>query len=228
MIAEKASTYIKQKTLTVTGRNWAPNLDNIVCYFDGRVVTLTPTDGTSAGTTAGSVKSKNDGTLSATFMIPAGVLTGIREVKLVSNIAVDNHVTSGFALYQATGLDRTYRETIETTTTVLVSRTITNVQYNSDPVAQTFMVDQTTILTGVDLFFEARPAEDVPIQVQIKTVVNGMPTSTIIGQGNLSVTQVNVSANASAATRFVLDDPVVLEPGKEYAFVIVTASDTLS
>jgi len=105
-----------------------------------------------------------------------------------------------------------------------------------DPVAETFFVDEAVypggvFATSVDLFFSTKDAV-LPVIVQLRPVVNGFPHSSIVLKGaeaTLYPSQINTSAtpntaNVATATTFTFPTPVFLDPGTEYALVVLTTS----
>ena len=82
-----------------------------------------------------------------------------------------------------------------------------------DPLAQSFIVDDTTgiFLTGVDIFFELKD-DELPVTLQIRTMIAGVPSETVIpfSEVTLDPDQVNISENGSVPTRFSFKDPVYL------------------
>lgn len=229
VLSEEPITYIRTRDIEVEGSNYPTNLDNIKAYFDGIEVPLTPTGSTTAGTNSGSIRSDGSGRFTAKFTIPDKVLTGIREVRLESPIQREGYLSTAFALYQASGTARTIQNTVTTVTTVLLNRvtTITTTNY-IDPVGQTFVLDRMTMVSGIDLYFESKPAGTVPVTCEIREVVNGTITSTVYGHKTLTANQVNVSSDGRTATRFTFEDPVLLEENKEYAFVVRSTSSKYS
>jgi hypothetical protein len=100
----------------------------------------------------------------------------------------------------------------------------------ADPLAQSFLVDTDgrsdgIYVTGGDLFFRTKDPT-VPVTVQIRTMRDGTPTTTIVpfGQVNIEPEDVNLSDNGSVATNFKFDTPVYLQSGYEYALTLVAAS----
>ena len=102
-----------------------------------------------------------------------------------------------------------------------------------DPIAQTFYVDATShkdgvFLTSVDLFFAKKGG--LPVEVQIRPVVNGYPSSntvipgaTVVKEGQeLIISDLPDVANASTNTRFTFPSPVYLNSGYEYAVVVMS------
>jgi len=109
---------------------------------------------------------------------------------------------------------------------------------DEDPLAQTFMVRETTgiFLSKIDLFFRNKPTTapvdggDINgVTVQIRETVNGFPGKTILPYANkfLEASDVNTSTTAADgtvtfnATTVEFDSLVYLKPGREYCFVIL-------
>jgi hypothetical protein len=97
--------------------------------------------------------------------------------------------------------------------------------WSQDPLAQTFIISgNPTILTGVDLFFYAKDTS-IPMYVELRTVVNGSPSQTVVPFSRRVVTpgEIVTSEDGSIATYLAFDGLVYLEPG-EYALVLLTSS----
>ena len=106
-----------------------------------------------------------------------------------------------------------------------------------DPLAQSFSVggnvespdlngenddSNGAFLTAVDLFFANKPTTNDPLRVEIRTVDLGTPTRVVIGQPKtLRPEDITTSTTGDVATKVVFDSPIYLEPGKEYAIVVV-------
>lgn len=103
-----------------------------------------------------------------------------------------------------------------------------------DPIAQTFYISATdhqdgVFVTSVDLFFKNR-GDSLPVEVQIRPVVNGYPSSntmipgatTTLDHDDIKVSNFPDAANASTNTRFTFPSPVYLNSGYEYAVVVIT------
>lgn len=133
------------------------------------------------------------------------------------------YTTNGLRIEETQVINR-----VTTTNTVTVTTTV------FDPIAQSFFVDGAVYREGIfvpsiDLFFKNR-GENLPIQLQIRPMVEGFPASTYVipyAETTLQPNQVKVSdlpstANANTATRFTFPSPVYLPPDQEYAFVILT------
>ena len=94
------------------------------------------------------------------------------------------------------------------------------VEEDSDPLAQSFRVTETPgiFMTSVDIFF-ATKSENIPVMLEIVTLVNGYPSQNVLGFKVLDAVNVKTSTDAKTPTTFTFDFPVYLETG-EYAFVI--------
>jgi hypothetical protein len=118
-------------------------------------------------------------------------------------------------------------------------------QRRRDPLAQTFFTPEVDVqvngapkfnygiyVSSVDLFFAGKPILadlQLPITVELVTVVNGIPTQNVIAAKSVECRDVKTSlipdpANADTITNFKFDDPVYLEPETEYAIVVKSDS----
>jgi hypothetical protein len=96
------------------------------------------------------------------------------------------------------------------------------------PIAQTFIINEpatgveAVFLTKVDLFFQKK-SSIFGVEVQIRETENGFPTSRVVPYGIKLVqsSAVNTSSDASAATIFEFDTPVLLRTNEQYAIVVV-------
>ena len=182
--------------------------------------------------------------------------TGSRTFRLTSNSTnslVGDVFTSAESTYSAKGMIQQVQETVVSTREPQVSRedvsetqTITrtdvrveNTQVwggnpphshpNRDPLAQSFLVDSANglFVTSVQLYFSSKSSA-TPVQVQIRTMVNGYPSQTIVpfGQVFVDAADVNTSTDASEATTFTFPSPVFLKENTEYCFVAKSNDDT--
>ena len=170
--------------------------------------------------------------------------TGERNVTLTDSPknSITEATTYSFATYTATGLIETKESTILSTRIpqfnqqrLSQERTLTdvdrdvNVRYY-DPLAQSFVIGEIstgTSVTKVDLFFQKIHAS-IPVTVHLVTVENGIPTQNIVPFSkvvkNPTIDTINVTEDASVATSFEFDAPVYLQPGVEYAIVVMSNS----
>ena len=93
-----------------------------------------------------------------------------------------------------------------------------------DPLAQSFLIDTEggAFITSIDTYFNSK-SSTIPVQCQIRTMVNGYPSGTILpfGTAVMDASSVNVSDDASAVTKFTFPSPVYLMQDTEYCFVIM-------
>ena len=188
--------------------------------------------------------SDGNGEISGSFFIPSSKTNrfrgGTREFKLL-DVSVDNgsELSSASANYVAQGTIDTRQETITSTriTTVRTRRwTETQRVRRRDPLAQSFAV--TTgggmFVTAVECFFESKDSE-VPVELQIRPMVNGSPSATdIIGNaikflapGSVNVTALSGATQATVVanpTKFEFDEPIFLNPDTEYCIVLLAES----
>ena len=97
--------------------------------------------------------------------------------------------------------------------------------WGPDPLAQTFLISSNpTVLTGVDLFFYDIDTS-APMYIEIRTVVNGSPSQTVVPFSRRVVKpeEITTSDDGSVATYLAFDGLVYLEPS-EYALVLLTGS----
>ena len=117
-----------------------------------------------------------------------------------------------------------------------------------DGLAQTFYTpkpngnqqDYGIFCSSIDLFFKSKPSVaqyfqnsklisrgslQLPVTVKIAEVQNGYPTKNYLAAKTIQAKDVKISevpstSNAATITKFTFDDPVYLEPNREYAIVI--------
>ena len=207
------------------------------------------------GTTNASLTSDKWGGLYFEFSIPSGrFATGDKIIKLsdVDDPFVESNRSTSTGIYSAIGLTH-YKQRVTTNTTVTtvkttktvttnkvttnnISNTVnkviaTNIHYN-DPLAQTFIVSDEinpsgVFISSIDLFFKNKPIEPIPLTVQIRNVVNGLPVSfeyVYNGQRKILPSDINLSTDGKTATNVKFINPVYLVPG-EYAIVLISNSD---
>lgn len=101
-----------------------------------------------------------------------------------------------------------------------------------DPVAQTFIIDESlyargAFLSSVDLFFKTKPTINVPITLSISSTLNGYPTGRTLDYSIVTLfpSDINVSDNpqyldSSKYTRFKFPVPVYINPGILYSIIL--------
>tara|TARA_B100000035_G_scaffold167437_2_gene142844 strand:+ start:107 stop:1681 length:1575 start_codon:yes stop_codon:yes gene_type:complete len=108
--------------------------------------------------------------------------------------------------------------------------TSTGYEINKQPIAQSFYVDETNgiYVTKVDLFF-AQKDSTLPVQIQLRPMVNGFPSASQIIPGSIVVKNaVDVVEDTSGptfnATTFEFAEPIYLKGREDYALVVVADS----
>lgn len=189
------------------------------------------------------------------YTIPPGTFTtGDRTIRLsdvndpfvtpIRSSASGNYLAEGTIHYKqkqitnkvVTTVTRTVTNTTNKVTTNNIVNTLnrviaTNIHYN-DPLAQTFIIDDSLnpngiFVSSIDIFFKNKPATPIPLTVQLRNVVNGMPVSfeyLYNGQAKILPSDVTLSNDGSSPTNVRFTNPVYLIPG-EYAIVLISNSD---
>lgn len=147
------------------------------------------------------------GQITGSFTIPANVPTGTKRVTFLGNQG-----SFGAARFIGSGtiLTRTQRQltTIETRFW--------------DPLAQTFRLDQGRHVTSIEFKFTAKGSSSNNVYLEIRETEVGLPNATTLAEGVILGSAITVNAwNKISLTR-----PVYLEPGVEYAMVLLTDDPT--
>ena len=160
------------------------------------------TDSPSNSLIPGDADSSAEGTYSANGTI----LTKQSDVLLVRNAEV-------------------LHETVSDTRTITTSSTQSRAGGWYDPLAQSFLIEEAggCFISKIDVFFNTKDTA-LPVTMQIREMVNGYPSPTILGTVNLDPSNVNISDDALTATTFVFETPVYLLERKEYCFALLTSS----
>lgn len=162
----------------------------------------------------------------------------------------DAETTYADAIYFAGGLDVTKQEsrlniitptfdqeqvsegrsefsTSVSTTSAVVSEVVTSsvetptvVVVNRDPVAQSFVFPEDRFLASLDIYFQSVDTVNNKLFVEIRSMINGYPSSEILASKDYLTTEIPVSDDATAVHRVVFDFPVFLRGGTEYCFVV--------
>jgi hypothetical protein len=245
--------FIRSRTINFTAKRLKPNT-RVYAFFDNVDVTsyVTP----SLGSLGGNLVSDASGEVSGTFAIPDPISdsnprwrVGQRVFRLTSSStnSTTDVETAAEGDYIARGTIENVQNTIVSTreaTTVRQTVTDTrNINRSStrttqeviqwiDPIAQTFMVDDTggVFATSVDVYFQSKPEageNQVPVTLQIREVVNGYPSRTVLpfSEVVLNPSSVSTSADATTATTFTFPSPVYLQEKTEYCLCLLSNCD---
>ena len=238
--------FIRSRTINFTGTRLKPNT-RVYAYFDNIDVGsyATPT----GGSLGGNLVTDANGAVSGTFAIPDPTnnsnprwRTGQRIFRLTSSVtnSTSDVETSAEADYTARGSLETVQNTIVSTRepvtvrqtvndtrniTRTSTRTTTEVIQWIDPIAQTFLIDDTggVFVTSIECYFQSKD-ENIPVTMQIREVVNGYPSRTIVpfGEVVLNPSQVSISDDATTPTKFTFPSPVYLQEKTEYSFCLLS------
>ena len=179
------------------------------------------------------------GELNGSFFIPntssLSFRTGRQVFKLL-DVSVNDEseaMSSTRATYTSTGTIETVQRTVRTT------RVMDRIMGRQDPLAQTFFIDQIEnpngiFLTKVRIFVESKDSV-IPLQVQIRPVENGIPTTNIIpgavkfvNPSDITTTTFDANTTMSSVesnfTTVEFDEPIYLTSGEEYAVVLLAES----
>jgi hypothetical protein len=149
----------------------------------------------------------SNGQITGSFTIPSNVPVGTKRVTFLGNQG-----SFGAARFIGAG-------TIVTRT----QRQLTTIETRFwDPLAQTFRLDQSRHVTGVDFKFTAKGSTSNKVYLEIRETELGLPNATTLAEGVLQGSAITVGAwNKIALTR-----PVYLQAGVEYAMVLLTDDPT--
>ena len=247
------ASFMRTKDISFSANGLKPTT-RMFPFFDGIDVSayVTPT-GSSAGA---ALTTDAQGTATGVFTIPDPKVTdnpkwrvGKRAFRLTTsstNVLTEGLVySSAEADYTAKGMIQTVqgsvistrevvvRRTTATDTSVIVGATGTRIVRDDtgpwfDPICQSFMVDQKDgiFVTSVDLFFRTK-SSTMPVNVQIRTMVNGYPTTEVLPFAQVAVasSDITTSTDASEATTFTFPSPVFLSNNTEYSICAIANSD---
>ena len=97
-----------------------------------------------------------------------------------------------------------------------------------NPIAQTFLATEPSTgveavyLTAIDLYFQSK-SSTYGVEVQVRETTNGVPNQNVLPFASkvLSSASVSTSSDASVATKFTFDTPVILRTNTQFAIVVV-------
>ena len=107
--------------------------------------------------------------------------------------------------------------------------TSTGYRVGKQPLAQSFFVDEPRGIycTKIDLFFREVDT-NAPIQVQLRPMINGIPSASQILPGAIKsrtgLTSSDTSVDATVATSFEFDEPIYLKGLTDFAILIIADS----
>lgn len=249
--------YMRARDVNIYVSGLRPNTRHYF-FFDERDVNIHVTPGsqvdsagsiTRLGSKGDPVFSDSNGVLRAVFSLPeASFFVGDRKLEVVDvdqyesiNSAGTSYSASTYRAYNFSVEKASFTLTTRTpesfVTEIVTERNVTRrgrAQGGKDPIAQTFFTKKamglgsdTVFVSKIDLFFKRKSTIN-GVTVELREVVNGYPSYTVIpfSKVHLTPAQVFTSDDASVATTVVFPAPVRLDVEKEYAFVVMPdASD---
>jgi hypothetical protein len=241
--------FIRSQVITFTASRLKANTQ-VFAYFDGVNVTQFCKNNTDVTFGAHPLITDSSGNLVGQFRVPVETFTvGVKSFVLADNSAdptSTNITTVAVAAFTASGDsvfdDRTILSTRKPRTTIASQRQTQNlvvarqvstsdIEDASDPLSQTFFVsnnDNGMLLTKIEVFF-ATKSTVTGITLQLREVVNGYPTDTILPFSSVTLQpkDVNVSADGTTPTEFKFSSPIYLKNDTEYCFALIpTGNDT--
>ncbi|MBY3434819.1 DUF4815 domain-containing protein [Rhizobium laguerreae] len=167
----------------------------------------------------GGLVANGSGVITGSFMIPAGVSSGVKRVLATGGsgtICASNFTGEGrierIELQQVTSVQRFQTPPVQRVSV----RRETNDQGNTDPQAQSFVFTEGRHVSSVEIKFCLIGDRSQPVILEFVTVDNGFPTTEIIAQ-----TEVDMQAVlAGTWTKFEFPVPFYLPPGQMFAFVV--------
>lgn len=227
--------WMRSRTINWSVVGMKPDV-NLIATFDGVDV-----DAQCTGLTTNSA-----GSASGTFAIPNTDALKFRTGPKIFRLADDavNPTTSAETTFTSAGILQTKQNTIVSVTTpriiqqditatrqIITSRPmpIRKRRRWMDPIAESFLVDNNAggvFLSDIELFFRSK-SDVLPVTVYIVENDNGMPTQNIVpfSEVTLLPASVNTSSDGSVGTTFTFTDPVYLQDGVEYSFIIISNSN---
>ena len=208
-ILDEAIMYMRPLEIEITGSNFTPDTDNLVCYFNDIRRPLSPTGSTRAGAEPGTLKADERGRFTGKFTIPDKSPCG------TVGVEISNGTNKGTAVYSAQGRKQVIQ------TTVLTTKITVNPY---DPLAQAFQFDEDTVLTQVGLFFATKDL-DKNMVVQVRNMVNGYPGTTIYDEIVVESESIYTSNNGTVETIVKFSQPVYCNANEQYCICLLSDSD---
>jgi hypothetical protein len=101
-----------------------------------------------------------------------------------------------------------------------------------DPLSQSFIIEDTTgvFLSSCDVFFRSKDDMDIPVIIQLRTIVNGLPSTRVLpfSEVVLDPDDIQTSSDGSIATNIQFKAPVYVEGLTEYAVTLLSNSTKYS
>lgn len=162
------------------------------------------------------INANSAGVLTGKFIVPEGIPAGNKRV-----VFLGGGGSRGEAVFsgQGTLLRQTFRQETTTTETRWWSPPPPPPPPAPawwDPLAQTFTLDQSAQVGGVDLWFTASGTSTVVVQIRETTA--GVPNQTVLAEARILPAAINTTGGA---TRIPFAAPLALRASQEYAIVVL-------
>ena len=218
---ETMKKYARVIEISFEAKGLKPLDDNLRIFWDGdgvhgSVALVTkPVAPSTGGTVAGTIRADGNGVAKGTFMVPANQPQGKHSI-ILRNDTTGTATSTSKATYTAASKDVTVTDIINTT---FISANFV------DPLGESFQFDGDRILTGIKLYFQSKD-NTVPVKVQVRPLSDGgLPSTKVMGEAVNLPSEVKTSNDGSVATAFNFDNPVLIESGVNYAFVVMSNSN---
>ena len=229
--------YMRSRDVSYSAKRMKPNTQ-LYAFFDNVPVS----------DSCSSLVTDDKGECSGIFGLPGGKFKcGIRTFRLTDQSDNSpNTTTRADVQYQASGIIEKKQNTVlsfrnaEIVTrpvsdedSVSFTDTVTHEETTIgpwiDPVAQSFLVDSKggAMITSVEIFFASRDP-NASIELQIREMSNGYPSSKILPFGRKVLAPASVSVDptgAATSTVFEFDSPVYVMDKTEYAICLISDSN---
>ena len=182
-----------------------------------RIFTVQDNTTVDLGDVAGTTTSGDSATFSASGLLQ----TWQKTISNITSSVIENNVVASAptSIIQVTRRDMTGAEQQA------------NGAFPIDPLAQTFFtygVVGGCFITKIEVFFQSKDSS-LPITLQVRNVVNGYPSSVLVSEYSSvtkNPTDIALSQNSSLPSTFIFEQPIFLEPNKDYCFVLLSNSNS--
>ena len=179
--------------------------------------------------TSSNINSRKDATTLATQSFSS---TGLLETIQEDIVSVRNATIENQTVIDQLDISRTVGTQVLNSESVGSQQTTNTLQTrwpDPDPLAQSFSVDDAPdglFLTKCDVFFAEKDVKGIPVTFQLRTMKGGFPTKKVLPFSDVVIypSTITTSSDASVATTVTFKSPVYLEPGTEYAIVLLSLS----
>jgi hypothetical protein len=137
----------------------------------------------------------------------------------ITNITETNILTTrNIRIIPSSNINTTTITNIATNTTTIspnITPSSVQIQQPYDPLAQSFYVFEDTgiFLTSVEVYFETRDSDNIPVTLQIRPLLAGVPSNVVVPFSEVTLTpdQINLSIDGTVPTKFTFPSPVYLQ-----------------